>query len=92
MSIESSLLAAGYEVSGTVPSGAAASQHCAMYAPDLVLMDVRLKGSMAGVEATGYIKQQYDLPVTSVAAYTDAGRAESIEPFGYIAKQLVQTT
>jgi PAS domain S-box-containing protein len=91
MSIENSLLTAGYDVSGIVATGEDAIQHCAAQAPDLVLMDVRLKGSMDGIEAAQHIKQMYDLPVIYLTAYTDAetvGRAERSEPFGYLSKPL----
>ncbi len=57
--------------------------------PDLVLMDIMLKDGMDGVEAAGYIHDNYDIPVVYITAYADdtiMQRAKLTEPFGYILK------
>src|SRR5262249_14704168 len=57
--------------------------------PDLVLMDIRLKGAMDGVAAAQEIRARFQLPVVYLTAYADddtLGRARVTEPFGYILK------
>jgi len=57
--------------------------------PDVVLMDIRLKGDMDGVEAAKQIRTRFDIPVVYVTAYADEDtlqRAKTTEPYGYILK------
>jgi PAS domain S-box-containing protein len=57
--------------------------------PDLVLMDIRLKAAMDGVEAAGRIQSQFDIPVVYLTAHADddtLARAKATEPYGYIIK------
>jgi PAS domain S-box-containing protein len=57
--------------------------------PDLVLMDIRLKGDMDGVEAAEEICTRFDIPVIYLTAYADENtlqRAKVTEPYGYILK------
>jgi len=61
----------GYQVTSSVASGeqaiAAAEREC----PDLVLMDVRLKGRMSGVEAARENHRRFGIPVVFVTANDD---------------------
>ena len=57
--------------------------------PDLVLMDIVLKGEMDGIEAAQKIRDSYDIPVVYLTAYSDERtlkRAKITQPFGYIIK------
>ena len=57
--------------------------------PDLVLMDIRLKAEMDGVEAAGIIRSNFDIPVIFLTAYADDDtleRAKVTGPYGYIIK------
>ena len=57
--------------------------------PDLVLMDIRLKGEKDGVQAAQEIRQQVDVPIVYVTAYSDlltVDRARGTEYDGYILK------
>lgn len=57
--------------------------------PDLVLMDIRLKGEKDGVQAAKEIRQQVDVPIVYVTAYSDqrtVAGAKSTEHDGYILK------
>lgn len=57
--------------------------------PDLVLMDIKLKGQVDGVETARQIQQQFDIPVIYLTAYADdetLHRAKLTEPYGYILK------
>ncbi len=56
--------------------------------PDLVLMDVVLRG-MDGIEAAGQIHDRFDIPIVYFSAYIDEERLQKTkgtEPFGYIIK------
>ena len=57
--------------------------------PDLVLMDIRLRGPRDGIEAADEIRRRFCLPVMFVTAHADRetlDRASITEPFGYIVK------
>jgi len=57
--------------------------------PDLVLMDIRLNGEKDGVQAAQEIRQQVDVPIVYVTAYSDrltVDRAKQTEHDGYILK------
>jgi CheY-like chemotaxis protein len=57
--------------------------------PDLVLMDIKLKGKMNGIEAAKEIRSKIDIPVVFLTAYADEytfRQAQSTDPFGYIVK------
>jgi two-component system cell cycle sensor histidine kinase/response regulator CckA len=57
--------------------------------PDLVLMDIRLKAEMDGVEAAARIRANFDIPVIYLTAYADENtlqRAKVTEPYGYVIK------
>lgn len=79
----------GYEVTAITPSGEEALEEVASNQPDLVLMDIVLKGEMDGIEAAQKIRDSYDIPVVYLTAYSDERtlkRAKITEPFGYIIK------
>jgi PAS domain S-box-containing protein len=79
----------GYEVTAITPSGEEALEHVATNRPDLVLMDIVLKGEMDGIEAAQKVRDNYDIPVVYLTAYSDERtlkRAKITEPFGYIIK------
>ncbi len=57
--------------------------------PDLVLMDIQLKGGTDGITAAEAIRTRWRIPVIYLTAFSDAGtlaRAKITEPFGYIIK------
>ncbi|HEX7468188.1 MAG TPA: methanogen output domain 1-containing protein [Methanobacterium sp.] len=79
----------GYTVTGITPSGEGAIEKASETLPDLVLMDIVLKGDMDGVEAAQKIRDTLDIPVVYLTAYSDEKtlkRAKVTEPFGYIIK------
>ena len=79
----------GYSVTGITPSGEGAIKKASETLPDIVLMDIVLKGDMDGVEAAQKIRDSLDIPVVYLTAYSDEKtlkRAKVTEPFGYIIK------
>ena len=57
--------------------------------PELVLMDVRLRGEMDGIQAAEIIRDRFNLPVVYLTAYADEEtilRAKKTTPFGYLVK------
>jgi len=88
--IKSGLEFAGYTVPAIVSSGEDAIEKAGELKPDLVLMDIKLKGEMDGIEAAGQIRVRYDIPVIYLTAYSDEStvqRAKVTEPSGYILKE-----
>ena len=79
----------GHTVDGPVRSGMEAVTRVKDAAPDLVLMDVRLAGDMDGIEAARFIRNEFDVPIVFVTAYSDDAtidRAKLTKPFGFLAK------
>ena len=57
--------------------------------PNLVLMDINLKGDMDGISAASIIRESLEVPVIYLTAYADeetVERAKITEPYGYILK------
>jgi diguanylate cyclase (GGDEF)-like protein/PAS domain S-box-containing protein len=87
--IQDRLEALGYEVPATVGWGEKAVEMAGALRPDLVLMDIQLKGRMDGVEAADQIRQRFGIPVVYLTANADhptVQRAKVTEPFGYVIK------
>jgi PAS domain S-box-containing protein len=89
LDIQRRLQSMGYTVVGRVASGEAAVEKAVETRPDLVLMDIRLKGEMDGVEAAEQIQSRYNIPVIYLTAYADDAilqRAKLTAPYGYLIK------
>jgi len=87
--IRSRLKRLRYEVAAVASSGEEAIKKAEETRPDLVLMDIRLRGGMDGVEAAEEIRARFDIPVVYVTAYADEAtlrRAKTTGPYGYILK------
>ncbi len=87
--VRSHLKRLGYDVVGVADSGEEACRQAAEQRPDLVLMDVRLKGAMDGIEAGRRIRTELGLPVVFLTAYADdetLARAKATGPHGYVLK------
>ena len=79
----------GYEIAGAAASGEDAISLVNETHPDLVMMDVMLKGDMMGTEAAEIIRREYDVPVIYLTAYADQdtlNQAKVTEPYGYVLK------
>ena len=79
----------GYVVLAIVSTGEEAIKKVEEENPDLVLMDIMLKGEMDGIETTRQIRSISNIPIVYLTAYSDKNileRAKITEPFGYILK------
>lgn len=79
----------GYEVVGIVSSGISAITKAQETFPDLILMDIVLKGSMDGIETASRLRDLLPIPVVYLTAYADnetIDRAKETHSFGYILK------
>lgn len=84
----------GYNVSAIVAYGEHAIQKAEALEPDLILMDVMLKGEMSGIEAAEEIYSRFHIPVVYLTAYSDENtlaKAKHTQPFGYILKPFDET-
>ncbi|MDB9341923.1 MULTISPECIES: hybrid sensor histidine kinase/response regulator [Cyanophyceae] len=79
----------GYTVTGKASSGEVAIAKALETKPQLMLMDIILKGNMDGITAAASIREQLDIPVIFLTAYGDdktLQRAKLTQPFGYVVK------
>jgi PAS domain S-box-containing protein/putative nucleotidyltransferase with HDIG domain len=87
--IQNMLRSLSYEVLGIVASGEQALQRASKSAPDLVLMDIVLKGDIDGITAAEKLWEEFNIPVIYLTAYADETtfqRAKLTRPFGYLLK------
>ncbi len=79
----------GYECNGSFDSAEGLLEFLKTVKPDLVLMDIHLKGKLDGIEASSIIFSQYAIPVILLTAYADAAtieRAKITQPYAYVLK------
>jgi two-component system, response regulator PdtaR len=89
MGIKEKLEELGHEVVDIVFNGEDAVEKAIKIEPDLILMDIVLKGNMDGIEAASEIRNRLDIPIIYLTAYSDEEilkRARMTEPYGYILK------
>ncbi len=91
MELESQLQGLGYEVTSIVDTGEKAIEKAESDKPDLILMDIRIKGEIDGIEAAEEIRNRFGIPVIFSTAYLDEERIERAKitmPFGYVLKPI----
>jgi len=89
LEIQETLRSVGYEVPVVVSTGGEALSKARKLSPALVLMDVKLKGGMDGIESARKIKEELAIPVIFITAHSDKEtflRSQTAEPFDYIVK------
>ncbi|MCB0208713.1 MAG: response regulator [Anaerolineae bacterium] len=89
ISLQRKLTGLGYEVVGIAASGQETLDKVAKTTPDLILMDIQLKGNFDGIETAAYLRTNFDIPIIYLTAYDDDAtlqRAKITEPFGYLLK------
>jgi serine phosphatase RsbU (regulator of sigma subunit)/DNA-binding NarL/FixJ family response regulator len=89
MELKENLERKGYCVPDVLDSGEEVGPAVARLHPDLVLMDIRLKGKLDGVQAASLAKLHHDIPVIFLTAYSDMdtlNRAASVNPEAFLLK------
>ena len=89
MALEKALRRMRYSVVGITDSGQDAVRKATQTQPDVVLMDIRLRGPIDGIEAAAQIQSQGDVPIVYLTAYADdetLQQAKITEPYGYVLK------
>lgn len=89
--IKKTLLANGYQVVAVVDNGPESIREAREQQPDIVLMDIILKGKMTGIEAAREIRNTLAIPVIYLTAQSDDATvtdAITTDPFGYLIKPL----
>lgn len=93
LDIKDSLENLGYIVTGIVNSGKDALIKAGEHRPDIVLMDIVLRGKMDGIEAACKIRERFNIPAVYITAFEDdelLNRAKKAVPFGYILKPFME--
>jgi two-component system cell cycle sensor histidine kinase/response regulator CckA len=89
LDISDSLMAMGYEVTGTAATGHECVQAAAQRRPDLVLLDIHLAGELDGIEVAHLLRERFQVPVVFLTAYADEqtlDRAKLTGALGYLTK------
>ncbi len=87
--IRQNLTMLGYMVPAVLASGEEAIKKATEQCPDLVLMDIQLKGRIDGIEAAKIVQSRLNVPVVFITAFADEAtiqRAKGTEPYGYLVK------
>jgi AmiR/NasT family two-component response regulator len=91
MDINRTLLELGYEVVAIASTGEEAVRLSGELRPEVVLMDIILKGQMTGIEAAKIVKDRFHIPVVYMTGNADimtVKKARETEPYGYILKPI----
>lgn len=81
----------GYEVTGIIPRGEEAIMHVEENKPDIILLDINLKGTLDGIETAQAMQKIADVPIIYVTANTDEAtfnRAKATRPHAFISKPI----
>lgn len=83
------LTSLGYEVIGIIPRGEEALIHIKEHQPDIVLLDINLKGKIDGIETALLMQQDFNIPIIYLTANADDAnfnRAKATNPYAFISK------
>lgn len=87
--IKNSLIDLGYMVTSIAATGEDAINKAIAEKPDLVLMDIMLKGEMNGIEAAHVIRGEHGIPIIYLTAYDNqylVEQAKQTDNYGYLLK------
>jgi two-component system cell cycle sensor histidine kinase/response regulator CckA len=91
--LEHQLTALGHQVVAWSDTGEEAVAQADALAPDLILMDIRLRGQMTGIEAAQRVREHAEVPIVFLTAFSDrdtVGRACETLPYGYLLKPFTE--
>ena len=89
LDIKGFLERSGYSIAGMYSSGEDLLREFAQISPDIVLMDIKIRGEIDGVETARLVYERFRVPVVLLTAFADdetIARAKITQPFGYIIK------
>jgi PAS domain S-box-containing protein/putative nucleotidyltransferase with HDIG domain len=89
MNLQVMLTRMGYQVAGMAATGEAAVRTALEQQPDIILMDIYLRGEMNGIQAAEAIHQQAHIPVVYLTAFSDETllqQAKATDAYAYLAK------
>ena len=89
MELEEYLIHMDHTVVGTADTGAGAIEMARQMKPDLLLIEVKVRGKMDGISAAWKIKEEMDVAVVFITGFGEPEyieRAKRVEPFGYVMK------
>jgi CheY-like chemotaxis protein len=89
--IRNMLRKAGYGIAAVAFQGEEAVQKAETTKPDLVLMDIGLKGEIDGIEAAKKIRDLFHIPIIFLTGFADEStmaKAKEINPSGFIIKPI----
>ncbi|MBU1797611.1 MAG: response regulator, partial [Bacteroidetes bacterium] len=87
--IKRMVISLGYEIVAIAVSGLEAIEFAKKHKPDLILMDINLKGEMDGIKAAQIINKEFDKPIIFITMFSDektTKREIDAGPYGYILK------
>jgi CheY-like chemotaxis protein len=87
--LQKTLEGVGYDVLGIAASADEVFEHCARQVPDIVLMDIRIKGPVDGIDTAQQLLDRYGLHVIYLTAHADVAsidRAKRTKPHAYLLK------
>lgn len=91
LDLEESLSEKGFTICATARSGEEAIAKAQEFRPELVLMDIGLKGDMSGIEAAYVLRQQLNVPIIFLSGNSDLRKdpkMEEIQPIAFIVKPI----
>ena len=83
----------GYDIEGLVSRGEEAILHVKENAPDILLLDINLKGALDGIETAKAIQQIQDIPIIYLTANSDEAtfeKAKETRPMAFITKPILR--
>jgi PAS domain S-box-containing protein len=89
--LQRTLVSLGYDAYAIASSADEAIARASERCPDIVLMDIRIKGRRDGIETAAILKRRFGVPVLYLSAHADEGtldRAKATEPYGYLMKPI----
>lgn len=79
----------GYDVTGIIPRSEEVMPLIRQHVPDIILMDINIKGDLDGIEVVQIIQNEYKIPIIYLTANSDEAnfnRAKATNPYGFISK------
>ena len=79
----------GYEVTGIIPRAEEVLPHIRLHVPDILLLDINLKGDIDGIQLAHLIQKEFKLPIIYLTANADEAhfeRAKETNPYAFISK------